>query len=162
MARIGEGTLILTRVVVPIPLYIAEAGMPSYPAALVDEEATQEIVRQTSNELSQLAKRIEQDNGIKCEVEIVAANSAAKTILELATAKSADLIAMTTHGRGASRLLLGSVADKVLRGGHLPLLLLRPRATESGKKREAPSHHESRHPSSSHAAPNSPPREAEP
>jgi hypothetical protein len=33
---------------------------------------------------------------------------------------------MTTHGRGASRFFLGSVADKILRGSGLPLLLHRP------------------------------------
>jgi hypothetical protein len=33
---------------------------------------------------------------------------------------------MTTHGRGLSRLLMGSVADKVLRGGTQPVLLYCP------------------------------------
>jgi hypothetical protein len=33
---------------------------------------------------------------------------------------------MSTHGRGASRFLLGSVVDKVLRGSGLPMLLHRP------------------------------------
>lgn len=36
----------------------------------------------------------------------------------------ADLVALATHGRGrAARLLLGSVADKVLRGAEVPVLL---------------------------------------
>jgi nucleotide-binding universal stress UspA family protein len=43
----------------------------------------------------------------------------------LAEAAGADLVVLTTHGRG--RLWLGSVADKVVRGGTLPVLL-RPRA----------------------------------
>jgi nucleotide-binding universal stress UspA family protein len=34
---------------------------------------------------------------------------------------------MATHGRkGVGRLVLGSTADKVLRGTHVPLLLYRP------------------------------------
>jgi hypothetical protein len=33
---------------------------------------------------------------------------------------------MSTHGRGASRLLLGSVADKVIRASGLPVLVHRP------------------------------------
>jgi nucleotide-binding universal stress UspA family protein len=34
---------------------------------------------------------------------------------------------MATHGRtGVGRLVLGSAADKVLRGTHVPLLLFRP------------------------------------
>ena len=39
----------------------------------------------------------------------------------------ADMIAMATHGRrGMRRVILGSAADKVLRGLHQPLLLYRP------------------------------------
>jgi nucleotide-binding universal stress UspA family protein len=51
----------------------------------------------------------------------------ASAIIEAARERQADLIAMATHGRsGLKRLLLGSVADKVLRGSELPLLLIRP------------------------------------
>jgi hypothetical protein len=46
--------------------------------------------------------------------------------MQVAVTARADLIAMTTHGRGASRLVIGSVTDKVLRGSHLPLLLYHP------------------------------------
>ena len=38
---------------------------------------------------------------------------------------------MTTQGRGASRLLLGSVADKVLRSSGLPVLLRRSTRADS-------------------------------
>jgi nucleotide-binding universal stress UspA family protein len=37
----------------------------------------------------------------------------------------ADLVAMATHGRGASRMLIGSVADKVIRATECSVLLLR-------------------------------------
>jgi nucleotide-binding universal stress UspA family protein len=48
-------------------------------------------------------------------------------ILEYTAAAGADLVAMATHGRsGFTRLALGSVADKVLRGSSVPMLLLRP------------------------------------
>lgn len=41
----------------------------------------------------------------------------------------ADLVAMATHRRGGiRRLVLGSVADKVLRAGERPVLLHRPPA----------------------------------
>jgi nucleotide-binding universal stress UspA family protein len=51
----------------------------------------------------------------------------AVTILDDAQTHSIDLIALATHGRsGLARLLLGSVADKVLRGASVPVLLQRP------------------------------------
>jgi nucleotide-binding universal stress UspA family protein len=41
--------------------------------------------------------------------------------------QTVDLIALETHGRrGLSRLVLGSVADKVIRGAHIPVLVHRP------------------------------------
>jgi nucleotide-binding universal stress UspA family protein len=41
-----------------------------------------------------------------------------------------DLIALETHGlRGLRRLILGSVADKVIRGAHVPVLVHRPLQT---------------------------------
>jgi nucleotide-binding universal stress UspA family protein len=52
---------------------------------------------------------------------------AAPAIVEAASATKADLIVMSTHGRsGLGRLLLGSVAESVLRGTWTPILLLRP------------------------------------
>jgi nucleotide-binding universal stress UspA family protein len=50
----------------------------------------------------------------------------AEVILDTAEADAVDLIAMTTHGRsGLQRLLLGSVADKVVRHANVPVLLAR-------------------------------------
>jgi nucleotide-binding universal stress UspA family protein len=51
----------------------------------------------------------------------------AHTITDFADAETVDLIAMSTHGRsGLRRSVLGSVADRVLRQAHQPLLLVRP------------------------------------
>jgi nucleotide-binding universal stress UspA family protein len=52
--------------------------------------------------------------------------SASEAILEHAQASNADLIALTTHGRGGlGRAVFGSVADEVLRRARCPVLLLR-------------------------------------
>ncbi len=52
--------------------------------------------------------------------------NAASVILNLAAAVRPTLIVMTTHGRtGLARFTLGSVADRVVRGGEAPVLLLR-------------------------------------
>lgn len=51
---------------------------------------------------------------------------AALTIVDVAIALDADLIAMTTHGRsGVRRWTLGSVAERVLQQTSLPILLVR-------------------------------------
>jgi universal stress protein A len=52
--------------------------------------------------------------------------AAAAAIVGAAAVQKADLIVMSTHGRsGIGRLILGSVAESVLRGTTTPILLLR-------------------------------------
>ncbi|HEY9226466.1 MAG TPA: universal stress protein [Gemmatimonadaceae bacterium] len=51
----------------------------------------------------------------------------AQALPDFAAQTKADLIAVTMLGRGASRLLVGSIADKILRGGKLPVLIRRLR-----------------------------------
>jgi nucleotide-binding universal stress UspA family protein len=55
----------------------------------------------------------------------------------------ADLVVMTTHGRGGfSRVWLGSVADELVRHAGVPVLLLRPAsgAAEMARRAALPSH----------------------
>lgn len=57
---------------------------------------------------------------------IVRAGPVAETILACADELRADLIVMCTHGRGGlSRVVMGSVADQIVRGGRTPVLLWR-------------------------------------
>lgn len=61
----------------------------------------------------------------KCTEE----GEAATTILRQAEQKQADLIVMGTHGRtGLEYMLLGSVAEKIVRRTHCPVLTIRPDA----------------------------------
>src|SRR5215213_2155232 len=51
----------------------------------------------------------------------------AEEIAELARSANVDIVAMTTHGQtGLRHLLLGSVAEQVLRDLTIPVLLIRP------------------------------------
>lgn len=51
----------------------------------------------------------------------------AEEIINEAATHNVDLVIMATHGRsGLRRMVLGSVADKVLHAGNAPLLLVRP------------------------------------
>lgn len=55
----------------------------------------------------------------------VAFGAPPELIVHMATQVNADLIVMSTHGRsGLNRFLYGSVAEAVLRGSQLPLLLI--------------------------------------
>ncbi len=52
----------------------------------------------------------------------------ADTIIDFTEANQIDLIVMSTHGRtGAARWIIGSVADRVVHGAHVPVLLVRAR-----------------------------------
>lgn len=56
----------------------------------------------------------------------------AETIIRFAEANLVDLVAMCTHGRtGLVRWALGSVADRVLRGGSTPVLLVRAKPSHA-------------------------------
>jgi nucleotide-binding universal stress UspA family protein len=62
----------------------------------------------------------------------------AQGILRYAEESDTDLIAMTTRSRGGvERLLLGSVADKVLRSSNRSLLLLNPLVVEETQRETA-------------------------
>jgi nucleotide-binding universal stress UspA family protein len=62
---------------------------------------------------------------IKSTYEVITGDPADK-IVEYANDKKANLIAMSTHGRtGLTRWVLGSIADKVLHGARIPILLVR-------------------------------------
>jgi nucleotide-binding universal stress UspA family protein len=68
------------------------------------------------------------DEGLVVESVVDDADTAAHGILHQAEERSADLITITTHGRSAiPRLILGSVADKVVRASHVPVLVVRHR-----------------------------------
>lgn len=69
------------------------------------------------------------DARVTCRVE---RGRAAEVIIERAAAEKGTLIAMATHGRsGINRWMMGSVAEKVLRGSPTPLFLVRSSETES-------------------------------
>lgn len=59
-------------------------------------------------------------------------NSASGTIREVAEHLNASLLVIGSHGRsGVKRLVLGSTADALTRGGHIPVLVVRPSRVET-------------------------------
>lgn len=71
-------------------------------------------------------EQAERQHGLRDATGVLREGRAADEIAEQATAGGADLIVMTTHGRGGfERLWLGSVADGVIRAATVPVLLVR-------------------------------------
>jgi nucleotide-binding universal stress UspA family protein len=67
-------------------------------------------------------------DGYSAETVVEFAPTVAEGVLDLASRREADVIVIATHGRsGVRRLVLGSVADKVVRGADRPVLVVRPR-----------------------------------
>lgn len=67
------------------------------------------------------------DNGMHDDVSTdVVIGNPGHEITALAEREDADLIVLTSHGRtGLKRMLIGSVAERVIRLAHCPVLVLR-------------------------------------
>jgi nucleotide-binding universal stress UspA family protein len=80
--------------------------------------------RQARSYLGNLAGRLREEGSQVATA--LGEGPVAEAILDHAAASDSDLIAMCTHGRtGIARWALGSVADRVLRAGDKPILLVR-------------------------------------
>jgi nucleotide-binding universal stress UspA family protein len=65
--------------------------------------------------------------GLRVRTRLLVARHPAEAILEEAAAQTGSLIALATHGRGGlNRLLMGSVATRLVRAAAAPLLVYRP------------------------------------
>lgn len=108
-------------------LNVTMLPMPAYPVdAPLDFDA---VIKQQHDSSEQYLTKVMSDlghDGIKV-TPLITEGPVAEEILNYAESTHADLIAMSTHGRsGISRWLMGSVADKVLHGAKVPVLLIRP------------------------------------
>ena len=75
---------------------------------------------------------IDHDLDIKIDYHVAQAAAPHKEILTQADRVNADLIVVGTHGRsGFSRLMLGSVAEKVLRASAVPVLTVPPHVPDA-------------------------------
>lgn len=114
IAQQNDGTILLLHVV---PMAIPVTGMPIYVDIYKSQgETAKEKLREIAGKHFQ---------GLKYETLIEIADPA-KAILKMAKQAAADVIVMATHGRrGFSRVLLGSVAEVVLREAPCPVLCVR-------------------------------------
>jgi nucleotide-binding universal stress UspA family protein len=128
----GKARMILVRAVVA---HTHPGGDP------IDAQVS--VVREAEAYLADVEARM-RTLGVKDVTSSVWYGAPAPAIIELATRNHADLIVMMTHGRsGLGRLVMGSVAESVVRGTTTPILLLRatnaPVETPAGAAAMAPS-----------------------
>ncbi len=120
--------LVLFRVVseplLVTPVLPGITGMP-VDAARVGKKAIAEE-NEARAYLQKLVEKIQADNELRISFE-TAQGTAGPTIIQYCQENEIELIAIATHGRtGPGRVVLGSVADYVVRHSSLPLLLIRP------------------------------------
>jgi nucleotide-binding universal stress UspA family protein len=122
-----SATYLLAQVTGPVPIVLSSSEPYALLPVVVDVDATALAVESATRYLQGVAEKLRAKGMTSIEQTVITSELTAPTLLELATAKHVDLVAIATHGRGASRLVFGSVADKLLRGGTTPLLLGRDR-----------------------------------
>lgn len=104
-------------------LQVIEPLYPTYNQLAHSDELDEAAVQTAQQYLQQLSQQLAGDQPVQVQTPVSSAT--AETILTVAA--DHDLIALATHGRsGWQRLLVGSVADKVLRGATQPVLIYRP------------------------------------
>lgn len=91
-------------------------------ASTVSREVDQEADKYVKDKVRKLKWKVaEPVSGVIREGPV------AETIVTVADEVHADLIAMSTHGRtGLQRMLVGSVAEKVMQMSRIPVMLIHP------------------------------------
>src|SRR5688572_11616992 len=112
------------------PMVILHAyAVPVYPLPegylLASAEAAAEMVAKIQDGMTE-TKRLAQERGIATVDTVVVEGSAFTEIIRTARTENVDLIVMGTHGRtGLKHVLLGSVAEKVVRKAPCAVLTVR-------------------------------------
>ena len=111
----------------------AIADLPDSVSMLKEGEYEQDLHADTESRLGKLAKSLT-DHGIRARFVTGTANDVGMELVRLAESENADLVVIATHGMTGWRpLVFGSVAEKVVRNGSCPVLLLRVQGTAEAK-----------------------------
>ena len=111
-----QAELVLLRVLKPLPEYGISASAREYAEKLTRNLASEYLER--------VAARLRK-HGLSVQVVTTEGESYVE-IVQFAEANQVDLIVISTRGQsGLSRWLMGSVADRVVRGATAPVLLVR-------------------------------------
>src|SRR5919112_684694 len=123
VAKLFQAELSLVQVVRPI---LPTSGPPlSFPSGYSDQVLA--IRRGSAQDyIRDVAERV-RESGVRASGVAVIGGTVPETLIELADPERVGLMVVATHGLGGvRRMVLGSVADKVVRGANVPVLVVRP------------------------------------
>ena len=123
LAKVMNATLLLLYVCEEMPVVWNTDGMMPFPI----EEVTQAFI-DAGKQLLQQDRASVADSGVEVETKLVEDYNGriGSVISEEAEKWLADLLVIGTHGRkGINHLLMGSVAEGVMRTANMPVLLVR-------------------------------------
>jgi len=118
----GVKEVVFVRVVEPasMPARYSDYAIPEEDAKRIEERNR----TMAKDYLDQLVSRLDYGR-VKVKTEVLT-GLVAETLADYPAKHGIDLIIMATHGRsGISRWVLGSVADRLLRSSHVPVLMVR-------------------------------------
>ncbi len=126
LARRFDATLHLVRVAETPEIYSllsVPAGAPA--SAEVLNQLAEQLIEAATTYVNELAERLRSE-GLRVETHVLE-GIAPEQLLAFERERQPSLVVMATHGRsGLSRVVFGSVAERLLREGTVPLLLIRP------------------------------------
>ena len=96
-------------------------------AAMIPAHLQQRAIEAEGYLAEVLAGLAGQDVTVAADVEMTLEGGVEKAVVDYATSRHADLIVLCSHGQsGIARMIMGSVADRILRLAECPVWLVRP------------------------------------
>ena len=129
--RLGA-ELLIVHVEEPLPAYaFSEGGLPDLP------RLQEEVRGWAERELDRLGKEA-RDAGVPVRTAVLI-GTPASTIVETVRAEGVDLVVVGTHGRtGLAHVLIGSVAERIVRQAPCPVLSVKSASRAEQEARAKP------------------------
>jgi nucleotide-binding universal stress UspA family protein len=131
LAQLWDAEVSLVQVVQPVTL--ESAPHLTFPSGYSDQVTA--IRRDSARDyIKDVAERV-RESGVRASGVAVVGAAVPETLIELGARDRVSLMAVATHGLGGlKRLVLGSVADKLVRGAQVPVLVVRPTGRHARRK----------------------------
>ena len=131
VARLWDAELALVQVV--SPLTAASNPHLTFPASYSDQVTA--MRRESADDyIRDVAERV-RESGVRVSGAAVIGRTVPETLIDLTEPERVGLMVVATHGLGGvRRMVLGSVADKVVRGANVPVLVVRPTGRRARRK----------------------------